>query len=54
MLGVPLAAVVADDLRLAAAVDAGNNAGLRARSSLGRVADALVANHIAPRAAAVA
>lgn len=54
MLGVPLAAVVADDPRLAAAVDAGSNAGLRARSALGRVADALVAAHLESRTAAVA
>lgn len=54
MLGVPLAAVITHDPRLAAAVDAGSNAGLRARSSLGRVADQLVIAHLGSPAAAVA
>jgi secretion/DNA translocation related CpaE-like protein len=45
-LGLPLAAVICDDVRLAAAVDAGDNPGLRARSSLGRAATALVAGHL--------
>ena len=42
-LGVPLAAVVSDEARLAADVDAGDPPGARPRSSLARISDALVA-----------
>ncbi len=52
-LGMPLAAVVPDDPRLAAAVDAGEPPG-SGRSPLGKVADALVRRLVgpAPRSAA--
>lgn len=42
-LAIPLAAVVADDARIAAALETGEPPGAAARSALARVADALVA-----------
>lgn len=43
-LGLPLAAVIADDARVAAAIEAGGLPDAPVRSALGRVADALIAD----------
>lgn len=48
-LGVPLAAELAHDTRLTAALDRGDPPGLSARSRLGRVADELLRDVVDPR-----